>query len=63
MNGIIMLVLGFILGAVVAVTAMVRLTAYLLKNDEVFKRTARNLDPTGETQDAIVRFFYGDEKK
>ena len=63
MNGIVTLILGFILGAVVTVTAMYRFTAYLLKNDKEFRDVVHDVDPTEEVQDGIVKFFYGDEEK
>ena len=63
MDGIITLVLGFILGVVVAVTAMYRITAYWLKTDDKFSDAMHSLDETGEVSDCIVRFFYGDQKE
>lgn len=48
MNGIVTLILGFILGAVVAVTAMYRFTAYLLKNDKEFRDAMHDIDTTEE---------------
>ena len=62
MEGIITLILGFILGAVVTVTVMYRLTAYWLKTDDKFSDAMHSLDETGEVSDSIVRFFYGDKK-
>lgn len=63
MDGIVTLILGFILGAVVALTAMYRFTAYLLKNDKEFRDAMRDIDKTEEVQNSIVKFFYGDEKE
>ena len=63
MNGIVTLILGFILGAVVAITAMYRFTAYLLKNDKEFRDAMHDIDTTEEVQNSIVKFFYGDEKE
>lgn len=63
MDGIVTLILGFILGAVVAVTAMFRFTAYLLKNDKEFRDAMHDIDTTEEVQNGIVKFFYGDEKE
>ena len=63
MDGIVTLILGFILGAVVAITAMYRFTAYLLKNDKEFRDIMHDIDTTEEVQNGIVKFFYGDEEK
>lgn len=63
MDGIVTLILGFILGAVVAITAMYRFTAYLLKNDKEFRDAMHDIDTTEEVQNSIVKFFYGDEKE
>lgn len=63
MDGIVTLILGFILGAVVAVTAMLRFTAYLLKNDKEFRDAMRDIDTTEKVRDGIVKFFYGDENE
>ena len=63
MDGIVTLILGFILGAVVAVTAMFRFTAYLLKNDKEFRDAMRDIDTTEKVRDGIVKFFYGDENE
>ena len=63
MDGIVTLILGFILGAAVAVTAMYRFTAYLLKNDKEFRDLMHDIDTTEEVQNGIVKFFYGDEEK
>lgn len=63
MDGVITLILGFILGVVVAVTAMFRFTAYLLKNDKEFRDAMHDIDATEEVQNGIVKFFYGDEEK
>ena len=63
MDGIVTLILGFILGVVVAITAMFRFTAYLLKNDKEFRDAIHDIDTTEEVQNGIVKFFYGDEEK
>ena len=63
MDGIVTLILGFILGVVVAITAMFRFTAYLLKNDKEFRDAIHDIDTTEEVQNGIVKFFYGDEKE
>ena len=63
MDGIVTLILGFILGVVVSVTAMFRFTAYLLKNDKEFRDAMHDMDTTEEVQNGIVKFFYGDEEK
>ena len=63
MDGIVTLILGFILGVIVAITAMFRFTAYLLKNDKEFRDAMHNMDTTEEVQNGIVKFFYGDEEK
>lgn len=63
MDGIVTLILGFILGAVVTITAMYRFTAYLLKNDKEFRDMMHDVDTTEEVQNGIVKFFYGDEKE
>lgn len=63
MDGIVTLILGFILGAVVTITAMYRFTAYLLKNDKEFRDAMHDIDKTKEVQNGIVKFFYGDEKE
>lgn len=63
MDGIVTLILGFILGAAVTITAMYRFTAYLLKNDKEFRDMMHDVDTTEEVQNGIVKFFYGDEEK
>ena len=63
MDGIVTLILGFILGAAVTITAMYRFTAYLLKNDKEFRDMMHDVDTTEEVQNGIVKFFYGDEKE
>ena len=58
MNGIVVLLLGFVLGVVVAVTVIMRYTAFVIKNDKDFRDAMDSIDNTGAC-DSIVEFFYG----
>ena len=63
MDGIITLILGFVLGVIVTLTLVYRATAYMLKHDNDFKSAMNQNDSTKEVSSKILEFFYGDEKE
>lgn len=62
MDGIVTLILGFVLGVIVSVTIMFRISAWLLRNDKDFRNAMTYSGVTKETADDIEKFFYGDTK-